>query len=182
MNTLLPKLFAAAVCWLVGCAERDDAGELASDAGRDSMVAPSGGQSGTGGAGGSGPATGGATTGGASAAGGTGAIPDLTQADGACRTGGGQSACMECCDTNHAGAYTAQAEQTRACACTKPGTCAAICSDSYCMSQPQTVRDCYSCVFPLLRLTGACFGVALEACGSDASCRSYVRCRANCAE
>lgn len=182
MNTLLPKRLALAACWLVGCDGSDDARELPSDGGRDSTVAQSGGRSGTGGASGSSPSTGGATAGGASAAGGTAAIPDLTSADAACRTGGGQSACMSCCDTNHAGAYARQAEQTRACACTTPGTCAAICSSSYCISQPQTVRDCYSCVFPLLRVTGSCFGVALEACGSDADCRSYVRCRANCAE
>jgi hypothetical protein len=167
---------------LTACSESADAGQPAVDGGHDAIVPPQGGRTGSGGAGGATPSTGGASTGGASSGGTTSNIPDLTPTDAACRTGTDQSACMSCCDTNHAGAFAIQAEQTRACACTSPGTCAAICSDSYCMSQPQTVRNCYSCVFPLLRLTGACFGVSLKACGSDTDCATYVRCRANCAE
>ena len=185
MKSTVPVVLLLATCSLAACAQSTEAErmQLPVDGGQEAMTPPQGGQTGSGGAGGATPSTGGASTGGASSGGTSSNIPDLTPTDASCRTGSNnQTACMSCCDTNHAGAYQVQAEQTRACACTTPGTCAAICSDSYCMSQPQTVRNCYSCVFPLLRLTGACFGVSLKACGSDADCATYVRCRANCAE
>lgn len=181
MNGAPLSFVVVAACWLAACGDSENSQQAPGDGGHDAIAAQSGGQSGSGGGGGIASSTGGAS-GGASSGGTPPATPRLTQQDAACRTGSDQSACMTCCDTNHPGAYAVQAEQTRACACTTPGTCASICSDSYCMSQPQTVRDCYSCVFPLLRLSGSCFRVALDACGSDAACGTYVRCRANCAE
>lgn len=130
-------------------------------------------------------AGGGGSNVGGSGAGGIGAFDastglDLTPEDAACRSGGEPSDCISCCDANHPDAYLVQAERTRACACASPGYCANICSTSYCVNQPVTGGNCYGCVFPLLAPGAACFPAALDACGTDAACAAYVKCRANC--
>lgn len=108
------------------------------------------------------------------------AIPPLSAADEACRLGSDAVSCLDCCDAHHPNGYLPQEDAARKCVCTSPGPCATQCVDSYCVSQPQTRVDCYTCVFSTLVVGGTCFDATISACGTDQECLGYVVCRANC--
>ncbi|MEZ4370332.1 MAG: hypothetical protein R3B07_05875 [Polyangiaceae bacterium] len=167
----------ACVLVLVGCgSSTGGGGGTGGAAGSAGATAGSGGSAGNSGSAGNG---GSAGTGGASGgAGGGGAALNLGPDDIACEAVGGAGNCVACCSEAHA-AWEAVAPVTRQCACT-PQLCSDACP-SYCSGDAGNI-DCYSCIFPELVPSGACYSGAHASCNGELDCVQYVDCRANCVQ
>jgi hypothetical protein len=102
---------------------------------------------------------------------------DAAAADLACGKESTQSACADCCASDHPSGISTLNSAIVSCACGTTGPCASACATEVCVDVPATSGDaCYTCLSTALSSTGPCDAPVDKSCMADPGCAAYLSC------